>query len=138
MCIVNAGARRFTSFADLDDAAMDVLINTNQKSVVWGIKHAMAAMKAAGTHGAILVNSSVAGHVAKSWCKGGALYAATKAGAEMLVQYAAIEGAENSVLPPACDQPFSNFFTCPQQVAPEKSNFVPFCRSASKLPTTAL
>lgn len=72
---------------------MDALFNLNIKSVIYGIKYAMAAMKSKGTKGSILVNSSVMSHIAKSNMHGGGVYAATKAAADMLVQYAAAEGA---------------------------------------------
>lgn len=45
MRIMHAGARRFTSFANLDDVAMDVLINTNLRSVARGSKHTLAARR---------------------------------------------------------------------------------------------
>ena len=85
-------------FSDADESAVDYLLNLNIKSVIYGIKYAMAAMKKKGTKGAILVNSSVMSHAPKSGLAGGGLYSATKAAADMLVQYAAVEGADSGAL----------------------------------------
>ena len=70
------------------------------KSVIYGVKYAMAAMKDKAVKGSILVNSSVMSYVAKSCMAGGGVYSATKAAADMLVQYAAAEGAEYGTFAP--------------------------------------
>ena len=97
---MHTGTYKPALFADVAEATVDDLLNLNVKSVIYGIKYAMAAMKEKGTKGSILVNSSAMSHVAKSWAKGGGVYSASKAAADMLVQYAAAEGADSGA-PPA-------------------------------------
>lgn len=95
------------TFADIEESVIDAQLNLNIKSVIYGIKFAMAAMKDKGIKGSILVNSSVMSHAPKSNTTGGGVYAATKAAADMLVQYAAVEGAaDDSGVLTLC-------FTCP-------------------------
>ena len=82
-------------FYDATESSVDALFNLNTKSVIFSIKYAMEAMKANGTKGFIVVNSSVMSHSVKSWAQGAGVYSATKAAVDMLVLYSAIEGAEN-------------------------------------------
>lgn len=58
----------------------------------------MSAMSDLGVRGAIVVNSSAMSHIPKSGFEGVGLYAATKAAADMIVRYAAIEGSQAGVL----------------------------------------
>jgi NAD(P)-dependent dehydrogenase (short-subunit alcohol dehydrogenase family) len=87
------------SFEEADDAVMDELLNLNVKSIIYGTKYAMIAMKEKGTKRSIVVNTSVVAHVAKSNMAASGVYASTKSAGDMLVQYAAIESAENGTLP---------------------------------------
>jgi NAD(P)-dependent dehydrogenase (short-subunit alcohol dehydrogenase family) len=89
------------SFEEADEALINELLNLNVKSIIYGTKYAMRAMKEKGTKGAIVFNSSGVSHVAKSSMAGSGVYAATKSAGDMLVQYAAIEGADNGA-PPVC------------------------------------
>jgi hypothetical protein len=93
-----AGTYKPAPFSDVDESMVDDMLNLNIKSVIYGVKYAMAAMKEKGTKGSIVINSSVMSHVAKSVMQGGGVYAATKSAADMLVQYAAVEGAESGAL----------------------------------------
>jgi NAD(P)-dependent dehydrogenase (short-subunit alcohol dehydrogenase family) len=95
---MHAGTFKLMPFTEADDAVTDELLNLNVKSIIYGIKYTMIAMKEKGTKGAILINSSAMSHVAKSNMQGAGLYSATKSAADMLVQYAAIEGAESGAL----------------------------------------
>lgn len=94
------GTYKPASFSEVDEATVDNLLNLNVKSVIYGIKYAMAAMQDGGTKGgAIVVNSSVMSHSPKSGIAGGGIYSASKSAADMLVQYAAAEGADSGALP---------------------------------------
>jgi NAD(P)-dependent dehydrogenase (short-subunit alcohol dehydrogenase family) len=96
---MRAGTYKQMSFEDADEALVDELLNLNVKSIIYGTKYAMIAMKETGTKGSIVVNTSVLSHVAKSNMAGSGVYASTKSAGDMLVQYAAIEGAENGAHP---------------------------------------
>jgi NAD(P)-dependent dehydrogenase (short-subunit alcohol dehydrogenase family) len=87
------------SFEEVDKAFVDELLNVNIKSIIFGIKFAMISMKEKGIKGSIVVNTSVMSHAAKSNMPKSGVYAATKSAGDMLVQYAAIEGAENGAHP---------------------------------------
>lgn len=93
----HAGMYKPALLADATEDLVTDYLNTNVKSVVYGVKYAMAAMTASGTKGSIVVNSSAMSHISKSGFEGAALYAATKAAADMIVRYAAIEGASAGV-----------------------------------------
>lgn len=93
----NAGAYKSAPFLSLEEEAVDALLSANVKSVIYGVKYAMTAMKDKAIKGSILINSSVMSHVPKSSIAGGGVYSATKAAADMLVQYAAAEAAEYGI-----------------------------------------
>jgi NAD(P)-dependent dehydrogenase (short-subunit alcohol dehydrogenase family) len=69
-------------------------MDTNVKSAFFAVKYAMKAMKEKGIKGSIVVNSSAMSATAKRGFAGAGLYSASKAAVDMLVKYAAIEGAE--------------------------------------------
>jgi NAD(P)-dependent dehydrogenase (short-subunit alcohol dehydrogenase family) len=96
---IHAGTYKQMSFEEANEALINELFNLNVKSIIYGTKYAMKAMKEKGTKGAIVVNSSGVSHVAKSSMAGSGVYASTKSAGDMLVQYAAIEGAENGTHP---------------------------------------
>ena len=99
---MHTGTYKPALFADVDEATVDDLLNLNVKSVIYGIKYTMAAMKEKkGTKGSIVVNSSAMSHVPKSSLAGGGVYSASKAAADILVQYAAAEGADSGAQPAA-------------------------------------
>ena len=50
----------------LEEGAVDDIVNTNVKSGIHGLKHAMTAMKDKGVKGSILVNSSMMSPMAES------------------------------------------------------------------------
>eukprot|EP00752_Nemacystus_decipiens_P004010 g3673.t1 len=103
----NAGLFRPTPFADVTDEAMNALLGVHVKSLAWGFKHQIPAMAAtAGGQGSIIVNTSCSAMrpMPSIAVVGGGMYSASKAAAEMLTKYAAIEGASlgvrvNSVVP---------------------------------------
>ena len=95
ICFFNAGAVGQFKLVDTTDEAMDGLINLNMKSVVYGLKHSLPALKASPNKGSVVVNSSVMGSMARGAFPGWSMYAATKAAAEMMVRFAAVEAAED-------------------------------------------
>jgi hypothetical protein len=94
------------TFEELEEPQWDMMMNTNLRSIAFTIKYAMAAMKASATRGSILVTSS--NMATGSYAIHGNLiaYSVTKAGADKLVQMAAIEGGPLGTVPahrfPAC------------------------------------
>lgn len=92
----NAGSGKGALFQDITEELVEQILNANIKSVVYALKYGLPAIAKSGGGGSIVVNSSTAGHSVmfgsermKDW----GLYAASKAAADMLVQYAAIEAA---------------------------------------------
>eukprot|EP00903_Cladosiphon_okamuranus_P015715 g14507.t1 len=109
----NAGIFRKATFMDMTAGTIDSLLDVNVKSLAWCFKFQIPAMAAtAGGKGSIVVNSSCVAlrPCALPTAAGGAMYVASKAAAEMLMKYAAIEGAAsnvrvNSVAPGHVDTP---------------------------------
>eukprot|EP00904_Undaria_pinnatifida_P012051 jgi/Undpi1/7977/HiC_scaffold_24.g10449.m1 len=108
----NAGTIGKGTFAEITEESASKMIDVNFKSLVFCFKYQIPAMAKCGRKGSIIVDSSCAGSRASSLpaMKGLGIYAATKAGADMLAKYAAIEGAEfgvrvNSVAPGHVDTP---------------------------------
>ncbi|CAN0472920.1 unnamed protein product, partial [Ectocarpus sp. 12 AP-2014] len=109
----NAGVFKTATFADMTQDSLDSLLDVNVKSLAWCFKYQIPAMAStAGGKGSIIVNTS--GTAIRTSTvpamTGVAMYAATKAAAEMLMKYAAIEGAAsgvrvNSVLPGHVETP---------------------------------
>jgi NAD(P)-dependent dehydrogenase (short-subunit alcohol dehydrogenase family) len=60
----------------------------------FGLKHCMNAMMTHGVKGSIVANTSCMGSCPRNSAAGAGIYAAAKAAADMIVKYAAIEGAE--------------------------------------------
>lgn len=94
---LNAGGFSACSYEDMEEDAFNNMFNLNVKSVAFGIKYTMAAMKQTGTKGSIVVNSSVMGVKVTAKAAGSALYSASKAAVDRLVQYAAVEAAEHGI-----------------------------------------
>eukprot|EP00752_Nemacystus_decipiens_P011780 g10452.t1 len=96
----NAGIYRTSSFPDMTEETIDALLEVNLKSIAWCFKYQIPAMAAtAGGKGSIIVttSSTAVRTSALPAMVGGGMYAASKAGAEMLMKYGAIEGAGSSV-----------------------------------------
>ncbi|CAN0377505.1 unnamed protein product, partial [Ectocarpus sp. 12 AP-2014] len=96
----NAGVFRAVPFADITEDTIDDLLNINVKSLAWCFKYQIPAMKdTAGGKGSIIVNTSSTAlrTTALPGMAGGGMYSASKAAAEMLMKYAAIEGAASGV-----------------------------------------
>merc|ERR1719343_854434 len=98
VAFVNAGTfGEMAPFKDVKEESYDFIMNANVKSVVFAFKYLMPAMKESPTKDtSIVVNTSCMGSVARASFAGAGIYAASKAAADMLVKYAAIEGAEQS------------------------------------------
>eukprot|EP00903_Cladosiphon_okamuranus_P013047 g12171.t1 len=96
----NAGVFRTNLFADITEESVDKSLSVNVKSLAFCFKYQIPAM-AASAHGkgSIIVNTSVCGlrPTVNPVFTGAGMYAATKAAAEMLMKYAAIEGAASGV-----------------------------------------
>lgn len=89
-----AGMAKDCKVCDFDEATFDKLFNTNCKSVAFGLKYFINAMKEGGIKGNVLVTSSVSGQQARSKLAGDSLLASSKAAVDMLAKYAAIESAD--------------------------------------------
>ncbi|CAM9389804.1 unnamed protein product [Ectocarpus sp. 4 AP-2014] len=90
----NAGVFRAVPFADITEDTIDDLLNINVKSLAWCFKYQIPAMKStAGGKGSIIVNTSSTAlrTTALPGMAGAGMYSASKAAAEMLMKYAAIE-----------------------------------------------
>ena len=101
---LNAGSVGMKPIVELTDEDIDGMFDSNLKSVVYGLKHILPAMKASKGNGSVIVNTSVMGNIARAPFAGASMYSASKAAAEMLVKYAAIEAAAdgtrvNSIAP---------------------------------------
>lgn len=91
----NAGVYNTCEVTKIEDDMVSRVLDTNVKSVVWLLKYEIPAMAATpGKNGSIIVNSSVMSQRAQVKFKTSGLYAASKAAADMLVKYGAIEAAE--------------------------------------------
>lgn len=97
ICFLNAGTGDKASITEISEELFDKIINTNLKSVVMGLKYALPAIEKSGGSGSIVINSSCVSLQAKAseTAQGNAVYAASKAGANMIMQYAAIDGAKH-------------------------------------------
>ncbi|CAM9208614.1 unnamed protein product [Ectocarpus fasciculatus] len=96
----NAGVFKTVPFVDITEDTIDDILNVNVKSIAWCLKYQIPAMKeTAGGKGSIIVNTSVTGlrPSALPELTGAGMYSASKAAAEMLMKYAAIEGAASGV-----------------------------------------
>ncbi len=83
----NAGTEGVSSaFTEQSTAEYDFTMNTNVRSVLWGMQHAIRAMQSAG--GAIINNASIVAHVGFA---NTALYSASKAAVVGMTRVAAVE-----------------------------------------------
>mmetsp|Transcript_8081 Transcript_8081/g.23169 ORF Transcript_8081/g.23169 Transcript_8081/m.23169 type:complete len:267 (-) Transcript_8081:236-1036(-) len=94
---LNAGAYYNSPFETITEEGIDGQLGTNVKSVIFGFKYLLPAMKPLGKEAAIVVNSSAVSGKASARMAGAGLYSSTKAAVDMLVKYAAIEAAEYGV-----------------------------------------
>jgi NAD(P)-dependent dehydrogenase (short-subunit alcohol dehydrogenase family) len=87
---VNAGTGERVSITELDEDLLDKLLATNVKGVTYAFQYQLPAIEKSGGKGSILVNSSCAGSraTANPDLRSGGVYAASKAAANMLAQYA--------------------------------------------------
>ncbi|CAM9223409.1 unnamed protein product [Laminaria digitata] len=84
----NAGTLSMGTFAEITEEEMTKMIDVNFKSLVFCFKYQIPAMAKCGNKGSIIVNSSCSGSRVSTIpaMRGGAVYAATKAGADMLMK----------------------------------------------------
>lgn len=93
VAFLNAGMFGQKPIVELVSEDIDSVFDSNFKSVAWGLKHVLPAMKASPNKGSVVVNTSVMGSYAKANFIGTSIYSASKAAADMLVKYAAVEAA---------------------------------------------
>ncbi|CAM9674193.1 unnamed protein product, partial [Hapterophycus canaliculatus] len=96
----NAGIFRSTTFADITEGDVDDILRVNVKSLAFCFKYQIPAMaeSAEGKGSIIVCSSSMALRTpTAAGMRSSGMYAASKAAAEMLMKYAAIEGATSSV-----------------------------------------
>ncbi|CAJ1949392.1 unnamed protein product [Cylindrotheca closterium] len=95
VAFLNAGMYASKKNTEIEESDIDGVFNANYKSVAWGLKHVLPAMKDSPGKGSVIVNTSCMGSVARATFAGSSMYSAAKAGADMLVQYAAKGAAED-------------------------------------------
>jgi NAD(P)-dependent dehydrogenase (short-subunit alcohol dehydrogenase family) len=76
--------------AQVTEESIERTFATNTKGVVYAFKYQLPAIESSGGHGAVLVNTSCGGTRAfgRPESQGSGVYAASKAAANMLAQYA--------------------------------------------------
>mmetsp|Transcript_14183 Transcript_14183/g.26539 ORF Transcript_14183/g.26539 Transcript_14183/m.26539 type:complete len:255 (+) Transcript_14183:85-849(+) len=92
---LNAGSISMKPIVELKNEDIDSMFDSNFKSVVFGLKYILPAMKKSPGKGSVIVNTSIMSSVARAPFSGASMYSASKAAVEMLVKYAAIEAAED-------------------------------------------
>jgi len=100
IAINNAGVSRIAKLADVAAAEVDLLLDSNVKSVIFGLKHQLPAIGKSASKdnwGVILNNSSAVSTRVKDGFQGLSVYAATKAAVDTLSKFAALEGAPSFV-----------------------------------------
>mmetsp|Transcript_27594 Transcript_27594/g.27820 ORF Transcript_27594/g.27820 Transcript_27594/m.27820 type:complete len:254 (+) Transcript_27594:141-902(+) len=90
---INAGAFGQAPCTEISEEVINSILHPNVYGVIYGLKYQLAAIEKSGGNGSIIINSSVMGSVARIVFKGAGVYAASKAAADMLAQYAAMEAA---------------------------------------------
>ncbi|CAN0276227.1 unnamed protein product [Ascophyllum nodosum] len=95
----NAGVFMGAPFSEVTEDMASMIFDINLKSLVFCFKYQIPAMAKSGNKGSIIVDSSsmVSRVSALPFAMGGGVYAASKAGANMLMKYAAIEGGPSGV-----------------------------------------
>lgn len=95
ICFANAGGSfHMGSILDADIDGVRLTVDLNLTGTIITIKHAAAAMVASGAGGAIVANSSGAGHFVHRWLWA---YGASKAGLEMVCKAAAEELGDRGI-----------------------------------------
>eukprot|EP00953_Heterococcus_sp_UTEX-ZZ885_P002423 1816-Heterococcus_DN1.PRE.3 len=95
---INAGTGERVDIIEFSEEALDRVLATNTKSVAFAFKYQLPAIEKSGGKGSIVVNTSCAGtrgSANPAICRENAVYAASKAAANMLAQYAAVKAAEH-------------------------------------------
>ena len=95
--VLNAGIYTSLVIEETEEEQFDAIMNTNVKSVLFGLKHAIKEMKKAGKGGSIVINSSVMGIKSTARFPGAGVYSATKASVNKLAEYAQIEAAQYKI-----------------------------------------
>ena len=95
VAFINAGSIANCKLTEVTEDHLDSMLGGNLKSVVWALKYVLPAMAKSPNQGSVIVNTSCMGATARIDFAGSSLYSATKAAADMLVKYGAIEAAED-------------------------------------------
>mmetsp|Transcript_24786 Transcript_24786/g.97966 ORF Transcript_24786/g.97966 Transcript_24786/m.97966 type:complete len:249 (-) Transcript_24786:408-1154(-) len=92
---LNAGYYGGAPITALEGEEIDKVLGINVKSVIFGIKHCLPAMKeTSGGTGSIIVNTStMSSAVTTAMGSAAGIYSASKAAAKMIMTYAAVEAA---------------------------------------------
>ncbi|CAM9781002.1 unnamed protein product [Ascophyllum nodosum] len=95
----NAGIVMTAPFSEITEDMASKVFDINLKSLVFCFKYQIPAMAKSGNKGSIIVDGSVVASrtSALPFNAGVGVYAASKAGANMLMKYAAIEGGPSGV-----------------------------------------
>eukprot|EP00611_Tribonema_gayanum_P009850 TRINITY_DN1972_c0_g1_i2.p1 TRINITY_DN1972_c0_g1~~TRINITY_DN1972_c0_g1_i2.p1 ORF type:complete len:257 (-),score=101.58 TRINITY_DN1972_c0_g1_i2:431-1201(-) len=103
---INAGIYRTAVAAEVTKTILDELYDTNVKGVAYALKYQLAAIEKSGGKGSVVINSSCAGGNVTAFpvFRSNGPYASTKAAADILMKYAAIEAIDhgtrvNSIAP---------------------------------------
>ncbi|KAG5180397.1 short-chain dehydrogenase/reductase SDR [Tribonema minus] len=106
VAFLNAGTYGGAPVDQVTEELFNKIFDANVKSVAFGLKHVLPAIERSGGGGSVVVNSSCMGlrAPANPTFTGAGLYAGSKAAADMIMRYAAIEASKhktrvNSVAP---------------------------------------
>jgi NAD(P)-dependent dehydrogenase (short-subunit alcohol dehydrogenase family) len=104
IAFLNAGVYRGgASLPEVSDADIDSILNINVKGVIYGMQTALPKLQESKNDPSLIVTSSIMGSHFQAMSSGSALYSASKAAVNSLVQTAAIENAGkvrvNAILP---------------------------------------
>ncbi|CAN0218955.1 unnamed protein product, partial [Ascophyllum nodosum] len=94
---INAGVLTQHLLADVTDNDIDATFGANFKGVVFGLKHQLPAISKTWDNGAVVVTTSLAGTKVETENPRLSVYGASKAAAEMMIKYGAVEGAAMNV-----------------------------------------
>lgn len=96
----NAGLLRYEPLTGVTAANVDLQFDSNVKSIIYGLKHQLAAIAKSSSKdnwGVIVNNSSIVSTRVKAGMQNGAIYAATKSAVDTLTKFGALEGAPSFV-----------------------------------------
>lgn len=104
VAFLNAGGGEACGIENVTDEHVDFTFNKNVKSVLFGLKHTLPAMReTAGGKGSIIINTSTSSTATSTMMTAMVVYTASKAACKMIMKYAAVHAANevrvNAVAP---------------------------------------